>query len=211
MGGFYFKSIILGFKKAAVPCFCLWLTFVGVSAFAAVGCTLNDPDRDVKRLFPRSTGYRTSFITIKEKGGQTLFEAIQEKLGDRFDTIYETIDVPYAFYEVLYGREVIAHIHGVNQRGTYGGMQLILATDLDGIIVAFYYQKMSSPEAAKFFDASFTDQFIGLRLEDFIKGNISVADPSARSQEDFESTLRGLNKNLILLEELKWSGKANKS
>ena len=37
---------------------------------AAVGCTLRDPDRDVRRLFPQSTGYKTIFITIKERGGE---------------------------------------------------------------------------------------------------------------------------------------------
>jgi len=172
-------------------------------AFGAVGCTLNDPDRDVKRLFPESTGYKTDFISIKEKGGQLLYEKIEKELGDKLDSIYETIDVPYSFYDVLKGKEVIAHIHGVNQKGTYGGMQLIIATDLKGKILAFYYQKMSSPEASKFFDKKFTNQFIGLTLEDFIKGNVSATDPSSNSHQDFQATVRGLKKNLILLKELK--------
>lgn len=171
--------------------------------FGAVGCTLNDPDRDVKRIFPESTGYKTYFITIKEKGGQLLYEKIEKELGDKLDSIYETIDVPYAFYAVLKGKEVIAHIHGVNQKGTYGGMQLILATDLKGKILAFYYQKMYSPEASKFFDKKFTNQFVGLTLEDFMKGNIPASDPSNNSHQDFQATVRGIKKNLILLKELK--------
>jgi hypothetical protein len=111
--------------------------------------------------------------------------------------------VPYSFYDVLKGKEVIGHIHGVNQKGTYGGMQLIIATDLKGDIIAFYYQKMSSPEASKFFDKKFTNQFIGLALDDFTKGGLSVTDPSNKSRQDFQATLRGLKKNLILLKELK--------
>ena len=181
----------------------LLIIFAGTTVYAAVGCTLNDPDRDVKRIFPESTGYRTTFITIKEKGGQALFEKVEQELGDKLDSIYETIDVPYSFYDVLKGKEVIAHIHGVNQKGTYGGMQLIIATDLKGKILAFYYQKMSSPEAPKFFDKKFTNQFIGLTLEDFIKGNIPATDPSNNNQQDFQATIRGLKKNLILLKELK--------
>lgn len=173
------------------------------AAFGAVGCTLNDPDRDVKRLFPESTGYKTDFITIKEKGGQQLYEKIEKELGDKLDAIYEAIDVPYSFYDVLKGKEVIAHIHGVNQKGTYGGMQLIIATDLKGKIIAFYYQKMSSPEASKFFDKKFTNQFTGLTLEDFMKGDVFATDPSNNSRQDFQATVRGLKKNLILLKELK--------
>jgi len=172
-------------------------------AYAAVGCTLNDPDRDVKRIFPESTGYRTEFITVKERGGLPLFKKVEEELGDKLDPVYEAIDVPYAFYDILKAKEVIGHIHGVNQKAAYGGMQLIVATDLTGRILAFYYQKMSSPEAAKFMDKSFTGQFTGLGLDDFKKGNLAVIDHSKDSHQDFQATLRGLKKNLILLRELK--------
>ena len=171
--------------------------------YAAVGCTLNDPDRDVKRLFPASGGYRTDFIAIKDTGGDLLYKKIEDRLGDKLDPIYEAIDVPYSFYDVLKGKEIIAHIHGVNQKGAYGGMQLILSTDLNGRILDFFYQKMSSPEAARFMDNNFTRQFIGLTLEDFLKGNLSIKDPSQNSHGDFLATLRGLKKNLILLNELK--------
>jgi len=172
-------------------------------SYAAVGCTLNDPDRDVKRIFPESTGYRTEFIVIKDVGGEPLYRTIERALGDTFDRVYETIDVPYAFYDVLKGKEVIGHIHGVNQKGTYGGMQLILATDLEGQIISFYYQKMSSPEASKFMNTNFTAQFIGLKREDFLNNTFSVNDPSKDSHDDFVATLRGLKKNMILFEELK--------
>ncbi len=172
-------------------------------ALAAVGCTLNDPDRDVKRIFPESTGYKTSFITIKESGGQELFEGVQDELGDKFDSIYESIDVPYSFYDVLKGKELIGRIHGVNQKGTYGGMQLILATDLEGRIIDFYYQKISSPEAKRFMDKSFTSQFQGLSLNDFVNNIPDIKDPSSNNHDDYVATLRGLKKNLILLRELK--------
>jgi hypothetical protein len=181
------------------------ILFLGFASavYAAVGCTLNDPDRDVKRLFPESTGYRTTFITIEEVGGQPLYEKMQKDLGDRFDPVYESIGVPYSFYDVLKGKEMIGQIHGVNQKGLYGGMQLIIATDLTGKIEAFYYQKMSSPEAKKFMDKNFTDQFIGLQLDDFSNGKVSAKDPTSNSQQDFQATLRGLKKNLILLKDLR--------
>ncbi len=172
------------------------------SAYAAVGCSLNDPDRDVKKMFPDSSGYKTTFITIKEKGGEALKRKIEEKFQDKFEPIYENIDVPYAFYTVLKGKEAIGYIHGVNQKGKYGGMQLIMATDLKGAIINFYYQKMSSPEAGKFMDSKFTFAFKGLTLDDFFKGNIPAKDPSANSHEDFRATLRGLKKNIVLLDML---------
>ncbi|MBN1869293.1 MAG: hypothetical protein JW847_01780 [Candidatus Omnitrophica bacterium] len=189
----------------------LLLTFVLLSvnnAFAAVGCDLSDPDRDVKRLFPESTGYKTEYVTIEERGGQELAGQIEAKLGEALDSFYETLDVPYAFYRVLKGKEVVGYVHGVNQKGQYGGMQLILATDLHGKILEFYYQKISSPEAKQFRDKNFTRNFTGLTLEDFLaltipKGSqgVEIQDPSENSQKDFLATLRGVKKNLILLDE----------
>ena len=177
---------------------------------AAVGCSLNDPDRDVKRIFPKSTGYRSEFIAIAERGGQSLLKQIEAKLGDKFDPEYEAIDVPYSYYVVLTGKDVIGYVHGVNQKGMFGGMQIILATSLDGQILDMYYQKLSSPESKRFRDKSFTEQFVGLSLSDFVHHDAmqgqtcpsdkvgAIQDPSEKSHNDFKATLRGVKKNLIL-------------
>jgi len=175
---------------------------------AAVGCTLNDPDRDIMRIFPEATNYSTDFISIEERGGRPLYLRIEERLGDELDDVYEAPDVAYAYYTVLEGDELIGRVHGVNQKGTFGGMQLILATDPEGVIVDFYYQRLSSPEAVRFTDETFTGQFVGLTLLDLRGGESpdreigrEVVDPSVKSAGDFEATVRGVRKNLILLDE----------
>jgi len=181
-------------------------------AFAAVGCSLNDPDRDVKRIFPTSSGYRTTFVTIKELGGDLLGQEIENKLGDKFDNVYESLDVPYAYYTILKEKDVIGYIHGVNQKGKYGALQLVIATDLEGKITEFYYQRISSTESSKFQDKNFSNQFKGLVLKDFLEFDVlgknlekkrvaSISDPSKNSSVDFKATLRGIKKNLILLDE----------
>ena len=177
----------------------------GVS-FAAIGCELNDPDRDIKKIFPQSTGYKTDYITIQERGGEKLKQEVEEKLGDTFDPIYESLEVPYSYYTILKDKDAIGYVHGVNQKGIYGTIQIILATDPDGRIIGFYYQKISSPEASKFRDNTFTNRFIGLTLADFyISGDPSgkvaaIKDPSEKNHEDFKATIRGTKKNLILLD-----------
>lgn len=180
------------------------------AAFGAVGCTLNDPDRDVKRLFPEADGYRTEFISIEAFGEDGVRAELERKLGDTLDPDFETDDVPYAYYTVSRKGQPIGRIHGVNQKGRFGGMQLILATDLEGTIISFYYQKISSPEAGKFRSAEFTGQFAGLSLGDFYEHAAAedkagtklgrITDPTEKSARDFEATLRGVFKNLILLD-----------
>ncbi len=177
-------------------------------AGAAVGCELDDPDRDVRRIFPEATGYETEYITLAERKGERLLAEVERRLGDRVDPVYQGVDVPHAYYTVLKGKEPIGRIHGVNQKGTFGAMQLILATDLEGKILDFYYQRISSPEAKAFRDRAFTRRFVGLTLADFYQhmanqeaGPLAtIENPSAKSVRDFEATIRGLRKNLILLD-----------
>ena len=78
------------------------------AAWGAVGCDLNDPDRDVARLFPESTGYKTIYVSIVQKGGETLLAKVETRLGDKFHGIYETIDVPYTIYEIFAKRRRLA-------------------------------------------------------------------------------------------------------
>jgi len=190
----------------------LFIFGIYTNSFAAVGCSLDDPDRDVKRLFPESTGYLTKLLTLKEIGGEVLKQKVEERLGDKFDSVYEDLDVPYAYYTVLKGKDTIGYIHGVNQKGKFGVLQLVIAVNLEGKIISFYYQRISSPESSKFRASRFTDQFKGLSLEDFYKYNIAnnalsegrvvkISDPSVNSPEDFRATLRGIKKDLILLDE----------
>jgi hypothetical protein len=181
--------------------------------FAAVGCDLNDPDKDVKKLFPGSTGYKTEYVSISQKGGDSLLARIEQRLGDRFQGLFETGDVPYTMYRVFRKKELAGYIHGVNQKGTYGGIQVFLALDTNGVIKTLYFQKLTSKAAAKLRQPSFGKQFAGLTLRDFYRYDVvsgkesgsdritSIKNPSDDAASDFRSALRAVKKNLILVDE----------
>jgi hypothetical protein len=181
------------------------------AAWGAVGCDLNDPDRDVVRLFPESSGYKTIYTSVVQKGGEKLLARIETRLGDKFHGIYETIDVPYTVYEIFADKKKIGYIHGVNQKGQFGGIQVFLVLTLDGRIKGFYIQKMTSQFAGKLRDSKFGKQFIGLTLKDFehyevvtakASGKIeAIKNPAPEAEADFRAALRATKKNLILMEE----------
>ena len=182
---------------------------------AAVGCSLNEPDKEVKRFFPESTGYKTEYISIASRGGEETAELIEANLNDNLNPKYESLSVDYSYYNILKGKEIIGRIHGVNQKGMFGGMQLILATDTEGKVIGFFIQKMSSPHAKNFKKEDFINKFIGLTLQDFNdfhsgKENNKISkikSPSEKFKDDFSNLIRGLNKNLILLDLFKLEGK----
>jgi hypothetical protein len=195
------------------------LFFSAVTGYCATGCDLNDPDRDVKRLFPESTGYKTVYLSIDKKGGTKLLEKIESRLGDKFRGLYETADVPYTLYEIYKTTEKIGYIHGVNQKGKYGGIQVFMSFDLDGNIKSLYFQKLTSKSAKKFRDKKFTGQFIGLNLRDFYGYDVvtgktgdsnkiaSIQNPVPDNPDDYLAALRGAKKNLILMDEFVYENK----
>lgn len=189
-------------------------------ALAAVGCDLNDPDRDVARFFPDSSGYKTTYMSIDKRGGEALLRKVEKRLVDRFHGIYETIDVPYTIYEIHKGSQKIGYIHGVNQKGQFGGIQVFVALDLNGRIKSFYIQKMTSQWAKKLRDAKFGRQFVGMSLGDFEtydpatgKGSgrtAEIRNPAPEAEQDFRASLRALKKNLILMDEFVYSTERGK-
>ena len=184
-------------------------------AFTAVGCDLNDPDRDVKRLFPGSTGYKTAYLSIEKVGGQALLKQIEERLGSKFSGLYETIDVPYTIYTIFKGKEIIGYIHGINQKGSYGGLQVFLAFDLKGKILNFYYQKLTSKDAKAMRAPEFAAQFKGLTLADFTSYNPETRTGipngiKSREDSDFFATLRAVKKNLIIMDAFIFNNKEKK-
>ena len=101
---FQFRNLQFAICIAAYLAILLILTGP-TTAWGAVGCDLNDPDRDVARLFPESTGYKTIYTSVSQKGGEKLLAKIETRLGDKFHGLYETIDVPYTVYEIFAGKK----------------------------------------------------------------------------------------------------------
>lgn len=190
-------------------------------SWGAVGCDLNDPDRDVARLFPESSGYKTIYTSILKQGGEKLLSTVETRLGDKFKGIYETIDVPYTIYEIYANKKKIGYIHGVNQKGQFGGIQVFLVLDLEGTIKGFYIQKMTSQYAGKLRDAKFGKQFVGLTLKDFEKYDVvsgkasgkveDIKNPAPEAEADFRAALRATKKNLILMDDFIYSARQSPS
>jgi hypothetical protein len=209
---FHLLAILVSFLLVLAGCTAAW---------GAVGCDLNDPDRDVARLFPESTGYKTMYTSIMKKGGEPLLATVEKRLGEKFKGIYETIDVPYTIYEIFNGKRKIGYIHGVNQKGQFGGIQVFVVLNLEGTIKGFYIQKMTSQYAGKLRDAKFGKQFAGLTLKDFdqydvVTGKASgkveaIRNPAPEAEGDFRAALRATKKNLILMDEFVYSAQTGAS
>lgn len=188
------------------------------SARAAIGCTLNNPAQDLKYLFPEVTSFREEVRDFPRlSDGKNLYAALKERLGTDLDPVYEAFDTPYTIYTVFKGADVIGIVHGVNVPGRGGVIQVFLSVDPGtGEIRTFFFQRLESKAARLLKDRKFRDGFAGLSLADFYKHDYflaaepgsdadrlgklvpAVKDPDQDS--DVKASVRGVRKNLILLD-----------
>jgi hypothetical protein len=199
------------FYTAMAACLVLATLGSGPAWGAQAGLDLNDPGRDVARLFPGSTRYKLVSLNIQQAGGQQLMATIEAKMRDKLRGLQERIDAPYDVYVVYEGNKKIGYIHGVDQKGIFGDIQIFLALDLEGRIRKLHIQEMAGEHAGKLRAAAFTDQFTGLTLADLEQYDVgtgkatgkvaAIKNPAPEAERDFKRILRGVKKNLLLMDE----------
>lgn len=189
-----------------------------LAATRAIGCTLANPAQDLKYLFPEITSYREDAKDLARlNGAEAIYKKLQARLGSDLDPVYEAIDTPYTVYTVFKGQDILGIVHGVNVPGKGGVIQVFLSTHpTSGEIRDFFFQRLESSAAKELRKKDFRALFAGLGLPDFYKHDYyAVAEPGSEKdkvaaikdptstpagKEDFQATLRGVRKNLILLD-----------
>jgi hypothetical protein len=199
-------------------CMALLLAAAPQQIFGAIGCTLSNPAEDLKYLYPEMTTFKEELMEFpKLKDGAALFKGLRSRLASDLDPIYETYETPYTVYSIFKGPAKIGVVHGVNVPGKGGVIQVFLATDpKTAEIRNFFFQRLESPAARQLRAKEFRAQFAGLTLADFYKHDYyAAAEPGAKADKvaaihapaldaggrpDYQAALRGVRKNLILLD-----------
>ncbi|MBM3795025.1 MAG: hypothetical protein FJW31_13360 [Acidobacteria bacterium] len=164
------------------------------------------------------TSFREDLYELPRlKDGAEIFKGLKARLGGDLDPIYETFETPYTVYSVFKGSAKVGVVQGVNVPGKGGVIQVFLSMDpASAEIKSFFFQRLESPAARQLRAKEFRAQFAGLSLGDFYKHDYYAAvkpgskadklaairapalDPSG--QLDYETSVRGVRKNLILLD-----------
>ena len=181
---------------------------------AATSCELNYPTADVAWLFPGSTGFKLVYFSFASRGGDPLLRKVESRLGS-VPALYAPLNVPYVLYEVYKGSEKVGYVHGVNQKGQFGVLEVFVSLDLEGRVKAFYLQRVAGRWADKFTTRKFAHQVTGISLKDFEQFNLlsgkgsgkvgAIVNPAPEAVTDFLGLLRAVYKNLILMDEFLYS------
>ncbi len=195
------------------------LAFAPAAGLAAVGCTLSNPARDLKALYPEMTSYREDVKELpRQPQGREWYDALKARVGGDLDPVYESFETPYTLYSVFKGEARIGYVHGVNVPGRGGVIQIFVSADpTNAVVRTFFFQRLESPGGAALRAKETREQFAGLSLADFYKHDyFAAAEPGHAADKiaqlrppaalpeaarpDWDATLRGLRKNLILLD-----------
>ena len=205
--------------KSVIAFLALAVLAVPQQVYGAIGCTLSNPAEDLKYLYPEMTTFKEDLSELPRlKDGAALFKGLKARLGSDLDPIYETYETPYTVYSVFKGSNKIGVVHGVNVPGKGGVIQVFLSLDpVTAEVKSFFFQRLESRAARQLRSKEFRAQFTGLTLGDFYKHDYYTAvEPGAKAdrvaavkpppsldasgQHDYAASLRGIRKNLILLD-----------
>ena len=206
-------------KGAFLCALTLCVMLASRAAYAAIGCTLSNPAQDLKYLFPEMSSYKEE---VKEftrlPNGKDLYNDLGTRVSGELDPIYEAYETPFTVYSVFQGTELVGIVHGVNVPGRGGVIQVFLSVDpKTGTVRQLFFQRLESGAAKALRSAPFRKQFEGLTLPDFYKHDYYAATGTPQSADkvaavkppdgldenglvDYNASLRGVRKNLIILD-----------
>ena len=146
---------LLRFKKTISVLVLALAIYFPLSSFAAV-CVFRFPDRDVYKLYPKATNYKS---VLKKIDGEA-----KKKCEDLLGRPLDSDETELTFYEIYKGKELIGMIHPHAERGEYGTIEVVWAFTLEGKIIDFTIQRDREKKGKELNAQEFRKQFGGKDL-----------------------------------------------
>jgi Na+-translocating ferredoxin:NAD+ oxidoreductase RnfG subunit len=146
------KMRILKFRKTILILALILAICFPISSFAAV-CVFRFPDRDVYKLYPKATNYKS----VLKKVDKTAKVKIEALLGQSL----EADETELTFYEIYKSKDLIGMIHPHAERGEYGTIEVVWAFAPDGKIIDFTIQRDREKKGKELNSPAFRKQFTG--------------------------------------------------
>lgn len=138
--------------------FILILAALCSTVHAQAFCALRDPNRQLYRLFPRATSYRSIVRTI----GTDAREVVGERLpfGLHFNELGR-----HTLYVPMRGDEILGLVHVRSEAGRWGLIEVAWALDLDLNVMDFRFQRCRDRQRAALEDPAIKAKLAGAGFE----------------------------------------------
>ncbi len=153
-------------------------------------CLWRFPDKDIKRLFPKATGYKTEIVNYnkEEKAG------IEKELGIPLDAD----ETQFNFYKILKDTTPIGLVLTHSAKGQYGAIEVVIGLNNQGEVIGVLIQRDREKKSKELRSRKFLDQF----LDKTAKSEFGDIKPIKGAERATQAVILSVRKMLIVNEVL---------
>jgi hypothetical protein len=155
-------------------------------------CPWRQPEADLKAFFPQATGYRAE---------TRILSGMRLELAERLGRTPTGDENALRLYRVSRDDAPVGTILTRRVKGTYGAIELVLATDTNQTVHAMRLQRLREPESISSVlqDARWQSSFIGKGWQDVCKVGRDTPSVPTEAIGSAEAVSDGIRSLLILL------------
>lgn len=146
-------------KKSATVVMAIGVVCGSAENVQAANCSLRNPDRQIFRMFPQATSYRS----VVKRIGATERGIVEARLGSSLG--YNELG-KHTLYLVLNESVPLGFVHGRSEIGQRGVVELVWALDLDMRIIDFEAQRCRDRHADAIKSPAFRRHFLGKTVDE---------------------------------------------
>uniref|UniRef100_A0A7V3ZVF2 FMN-binding protein n=1 Tax=candidate division WOR-3 bacterium TaxID=2052148 RepID=A0A7V3ZVF2_UNCW3 len=157
-------------------------------------CLWRNPDRDIKKIFPKATHYKS----IIRKYNKKEKEKIEKLIGKNLD-IDET---EFTFYQIFANKKRIGTVLTHTEKGEYGAIEVVIGLDTLRKVIKVLIQRDREIKSKELRSENFLKQFEERSFKDTIEVNKTIK-PIKGAEKASKAIAFSVKKMLIVYEVLK--------
>jgi hypothetical protein len=155
-------------------------------------CPWRQPEADLKAFFPEATGYRAE---------TRILSGLRLELAERLGRTPTGDENALRLYRVYRDTAPVGTILTRRAKGSYGAIELVLATDTNRIVRAMRLQRLREPEsiAGVLQDARWQSSFVGKTSQDVCQVGRDIGSVPTEALNSAQAVSDGIRSLLVLL------------
>ncbi len=156
--------------------------------FAGV-CVWRNPDKDIKKIFPKATGYKSIIRRYDKKEKEKIETFINKEL--------DPDETEFTFYLIFSNKKRIGTVLTHTEKGQYGAIEVVIGLDSLNKVQKVLIQRDREVKSKELRSENFLNQFIGKSFQDALEINKTIK-PIKEAEKASKAIAFSVKKMLII-------------
>lgn len=161
--------------------------------FAGI-CVWRNPDKDIKKLFPKATSYKSIIRRYNKEEKEKIEKLINKEL--------DPDETEFTFYQIFMNKKRIGTVLTHTEKGQYGAIEVVIGLDSLNKVQKVLIQREREIKSEELRSEKFLNQFINKSFKDTIEINKTIK-PIKGAEKASKAVAFSVKKMLIVYEILK--------